>query len=180
MWSKLRKATNTVFLQSDAAATIYFGACFVWLIFILLLVGCYYSRAAFISFKSFGLCGYYLRVATIRGWRLFEEILYVIKVDLQISWFCCKCFFYKPRLRDYPLCVLPQEHITACEVTLLVHQRISWCQHAFDQWLPPHGYWKPFFLSILSQGQGLVVSCPDPTRKVWWHSADSSGFTDDS
>ena len=25
----------------------------------------YYSRAAFISFKSFGLCGYYLRAATI-------------------------------------------------------------------------------------------------------------------
>ena len=34
----------------------------------------YYSRAAFISFKSFGLCGYYPRAATIRGWRLFEEI----------------------------------------------------------------------------------------------------------
>ena len=37
----------------------------------------YYSRAAFISFKSFGLCGYYLRAATIRGQRLFEEIRYI-------------------------------------------------------------------------------------------------------
>ena len=34
----------------------------------------YYSRVAFISFKSFGLCGYYLRAATIWGWCLFEEL----------------------------------------------------------------------------------------------------------
>ena len=34
----------------------------------------YYWRVAFISFKSFGLCGYYSRPTTIRGRRLFEEI----------------------------------------------------------------------------------------------------------
>ena len=37
----------------------------------------YYSRAAFISFKSFGLCSYYSRAATIQGWHLFKEIQYV-------------------------------------------------------------------------------------------------------
>ena len=34
----------------------------------------YYSRAAFTAFRSSGLCSYYLRVATIRGWCLFEEM----------------------------------------------------------------------------------------------------------
>ena len=34
----------------------------------------YYSRAAFITSKSFGLCGYYSRAVTIRGRCLFEEI----------------------------------------------------------------------------------------------------------
>ena len=150
MWSKLRKATNTVFLQSDAAATIYFGACFVRLLFILLLVGRYYSRAAFISFKSFGLCGYYLRAATIWGWPLFEgghylraatiwgrllsEGGYYLRVATIWGWPLfeggifskkygtssksiykfldsdCKCFFYKPRLRDYPLCAASRTH----------------------------------------------------------------------
>ena len=33
-----------------------------------------YSRAVFISTKSFGLCGHYLRAATIRRWHLFEKI----------------------------------------------------------------------------------------------------------
>ena len=154
--SSIRRCGYYLFWCLFCVANIYFAAC--WL---LLFEGSVYF------FQELRIARPLSRAATIRGRRLFEEILYVVKVDLQISWFCCKCFFYKPRLRDYPLCVLPQEHITACEVTLLVHQRISWCQHAFDQWLPPHSYWKPFFLNILSQGQGLVVSCPDPTRKVW-------------
>ena len=38
----------TVFLRSDTAATIYFTACFVRLLF----EGDYYSRAAFISLES--------------------------------------------------------------------------------------------------------------------------------
>ena len=144
MWLR----SYTIFLRSDAAATIYFAAHFVWLLFdcgytieggvyffgkpgdtndgwiryvrvrwwrlldasstcsllvllsavgtirttqtVLALVwwtiirnyshtwACamftsYYSRAAFILFKSFELCGYYSRAATIRGQRLFKE-----------------------------------------------------------------------------------------------------------
>ena len=42
----------------------------------------YYWRAAFISFKSFGLCGYYSRPTTIRGRCLFEEI----RIGIGIFW----------------------------------------------------------------------------------------------
>ena len=74
----------TVFLQSDTAATIYFAAHFVQLLFegsvyfsffrhqksfvhvCAVFTSCgYYSRAVFISFKSFRFCGYYSREATI-------------------------------------------------------------------------------------------------------------------
>ena len=44
----------------------------------------YYSRAAFISFKSFGLCGYYSRVATILEWLLFEGGVYLKKYSIQL------------------------------------------------------------------------------------------------
>ena len=37
-----------------------------------------HTCAAFISFKSFGLCGHYSRAATIRGRRIFEEIQYTV------------------------------------------------------------------------------------------------------
>ena len=131
---------NTIYLRSDAVATIYFAACFVWLLFeggvyffgklrdswiryvrvrwwrlldtvsstrslsvllsavgmthttqtVLVLVWwplseiihmcaraaftsrSYYSSRVFISFKNFGLCGYYSRAATIWGRQLFE------------------------------------------------------------------------------------------------------------
>ena len=48
-YTRSSEAVNsTVFLQSDAVATIYFAGRFVWL----LLEGGYYSRAAFISLES--------------------------------------------------------------------------------------------------------------------------------
>ena len=93
--SSIRRCGYYLFWCLFCAANIYFAAC--WL---LLFEGSVYF------FQELRIAWPLSRAATIRGWRLFEEILYVVKADLQISWFCCKCFFYKPRLRDYPLCVL--------------------------------------------------------------------------
>ena len=60
--------TYTVYIWSDAAATIYFAACFVWLLF----EGGYYSRAATIQGGLLFEGGYYSRGATIQGGLLFE------------------------------------------------------------------------------------------------------------
>ena len=46
----------------------------------------YYSRAAFILFKSFRLCCYYLRAVTIRGRRLFEGGNYSRAATIRGRW----------------------------------------------------------------------------------------------
>ena len=79
------KRRHTVFLCSDATATVYFATRFAQLLFEsgyysrvatirgrLLFQGGYYSRAATIWGRLLFKGGYYLRVATIPGWLLFE------------------------------------------------------------------------------------------------------------
>ena len=44
----LHQKVYNIFLQSDAAGTIYFAACFVWLLF----EAGYYLRVAFISYEN--------------------------------------------------------------------------------------------------------------------------------